>query len=273
MPGPRNPGPMTAHAMGNEPPEAADPTRWTETQLSSARFDQPPFPGRPHVPFLICSTRRTGSYLLCRLLIQAGIGVPHEYLNPIHIFALCDRWRIQPRDSSAYIGELFRRRTTANGAWGAKVQWPQLARHRAAVEQVLTPAARFIHLHRSDSAAQAVSLHIAYRTGSWGTDGRSTTPAIKVDAGDPFHLRRCLSEIQEQEAAWHQWLSDQGRPVLDLSYETLAADQPGSVAAIAAFLGMPHGSWTPPRAEPRPPQHGPPADARATWRDLLFARP
>src|ERR1700685_4074364 len=56
--------------------------RYTELQVSSELLDQPAFSGEPKKIF-ICSTPRSGSYLLCRHMINAGLGVPHEYFNPI----------------------------------------------------------------------------------------------------------------------------------------------------------------------------------------------
>ena len=56
--------------------------RYTELQISSELLDQPEFTDQPK-KILICSTPRSGSYLLCRQMINAGLGIPHEYFNPI----------------------------------------------------------------------------------------------------------------------------------------------------------------------------------------------
>src|SRR3954454_14110809 len=56
--------------------------RYTEAQMTSELLDQPEFTGEPRKIF-ICSTPRSGSYMLCRFMINAGLGVPHEYFNPV----------------------------------------------------------------------------------------------------------------------------------------------------------------------------------------------
>src|SRR5207237_10147317 len=56
--------------------------RYTEAQMTSELLDQPSFSGQPRKIF-ICSTPRSGSYMLCRYMINAGLGVPHEYFNPV----------------------------------------------------------------------------------------------------------------------------------------------------------------------------------------------
>jgi hypothetical protein len=57
-------------------------TRYDELQLSSELLDRPPCPVRAKV--FICSTPRTGSFLLCRAMIHHGIGIPHEYFHGRH---------------------------------------------------------------------------------------------------------------------------------------------------------------------------------------------
>src|SRR5438477_1047551 len=65
--------------------------RYTEAQITSELLDQPPFFETPRKIF-ICSTPRSGSYMLCRLMINAGIGVPHEYFNPVIMRGIAPRF-------------------------------------------------------------------------------------------------------------------------------------------------------------------------------------
>src|SRR5437762_2348430 len=64
--------------------------RYTEAQITSELLDQPQFSGEPRKIF-ICSTPRSGSYMLCRFMINAGLGVPHEYFNPVIMRAIAPR--------------------------------------------------------------------------------------------------------------------------------------------------------------------------------------
>src|SRR5438270_1426931 len=64
--------------------------RYTEAQLTSELLDQPEFTGEPQKIF-ICSTPRSGSYMLCRYMVNADIGVPHEYFNPVIMRAIGPR--------------------------------------------------------------------------------------------------------------------------------------------------------------------------------------
>src|SRR5215469_12777515 len=64
---------------------------YTEQEVNSEAFDQPV--SRVGAKIIICSTPRTGSYLLCRAMIHAGIGIPHEYFNRMNAGIIGSRYR------------------------------------------------------------------------------------------------------------------------------------------------------------------------------------
>ena len=80
--------------------------RYTERQMTGELLDQPAFAGEPKKLF-ICSTPRSGSYLLCRYMINTGLGVPHGYLNPIIMRQIAPRLGLGP----AIEGLKWRRRS------------------------------------------------------------------------------------------------------------------------------------------------------------------
>ena len=94
----------------------------------------------PHTPlkstYIVCTTPRTGSNLLCFALAKQGIGVPIEYLNFRGNMSTQDFYnRITKGDFQAdnesemtimemcskYIPEIVHCRTTTNGFFGMKV--------------------------------------------------------------------------------------------------------------------------------------------------------
>jgi len=112
--------------------------------------------GPPKISYLICTTPRSGSTLLCELLADTGIaGRPDEYFQQLRSTGL----PMRPRDyldgvapeivpAEAHDGELEQhnlydpyrffdfheyvdwvkaRATTSNGVFGAKVMWPYMA--------------------------------------------------------------------------------------------------------------------------------------------------
>jgi len=182
--------------------------RYTERQISSELLDQPEFPGLPRKVF-ICSTPRSGSYLLCRAMINAGLGVPHEYFNPIVIrqiaprFGLREeignlRWwprgrldRLSLRRSERaaeaeflekYLRALMSKRCQG-GVFAAKMHYRDYRKVLDnPVGRRLLDGGLFIHLYRDDMLKQAVSAHFAQLTGRWGIDDAVTTdPEVNPD--------------------------------------------------------------------------------------------
>ena len=55
--------------------------RMHHDEIDGREWDLPPRAEPPAHRVAICSTPRSGSYLLCRQMINAGIGLPHEYFR------------------------------------------------------------------------------------------------------------------------------------------------------------------------------------------------
>ncbi len=214
------------------------PIRYNELQISSDLLDQRHCPVRAKV--FICSTPRTGSYLLCRAMIHHGIGVPHEYFHVLHaaiigprvgINALQNGWLLKTDAGArrAYIRELMYRRTV-NGIFSAKVQWSEFAQFLNNPEGLeLFQNGHFLYLYREDLLAQAISLHISYQTGRWGFDGLVTSePRSEPNFLDNASINKYLEEISAHDMAWRRFFTRHRISPLTVSYESLIADT-GSV--------------------------------------------
>jgi LPS sulfotransferase NodH len=241
--------------------------KMTELEISSARFDQSPGPAEGVRKFLISSTQRSGSFLLCRQLINAGIGIPQEYFNPLHIGHLCRRWKLSPQAGRDYIHELYAKRTTPNGTWGTKLQWPQYAANRLVIDDVLRDVSHYLFLYRADIAAQAVSLHVSLLTGIWGFDGTKTTQGRSdAQVGDIRHVARCAKKIAQENEEWRNFFTLRRITPLAICYEDFVADQQDSVRRIAQFLGLDDTAYRVPAPEEREDRF--PPEIEAVKRDL-----
>lgn len=239
--------------------------RYTEQQVNSDLLDQPAFAGEPRKLF-ICSTPRSGSYLLCRYLINAGLGVPHEYFNPIIMRQIAPRlglgsaiqrlaWRprswidrlpfgSRPRAAEEdflrqYLAALIPWRCQG-GVFAAKIHFNQF------VKVLDNPTGRrlldggvFVHLYREDLLKQAVSTHFANLTGRWGIDETLTTaPMEQPDFFDTAAMDATLQGLAEEDVGWRVLLARNGLSPLSVSYEELCKDPFGFVATIAVRLGV-----------------------------------
>jgi trehalose 2-sulfotransferase len=238
--------------------------RYTEAQMTSAELDQPEFNGEPAKIF-ICSTPRSGSYMLCRYMINAGLGVPHEYFNPVIMremaprlglgdagglkwrrFSLRDRLPFGKVDRAAeviflrkYVAALIARRCQL-GIFAAKIHFDQY--HRVLDNPVghkLLDGGLFIYLFREDLLKQAVSRNFAYVTGRWGIDERITTAPMAPDGLlNARGIDRELETLADEDRGWRVLLARNGLSPVSISYEQFTKDPAGFVAAIAHRLGV-----------------------------------
>jgi LPS sulfotransferase NodH len=150
---------------------------------------------------IICAAPRTGSYELCRFLIAAGVGVPHEYFNSSYASRLARRWALagDPLSESGldhYLSSL-RKRRSQNGVFATKLQFRQFDavlrnRHGA----TLFESACVVHLFRIDVATQFASLRAALESGNWDFSKRQTTaPLIRDQAKSEAFMRQAAAEL------------------------------------------------------------------------------
>ncbi len=240
--------------------------RYTELQIGSELLDQPAVIGETKKVF-ICSTPRSGSYLLCRHMINAGLGVPHEYFNPIVMRQMAprlglaedleglswwprgrrDRLLMRRRDEPAaelaflekYVAFLTSRRCQA-GVFAAKTHFRDFRRTlNNRVGDELLKDGLFIYLYREDLLRQAVSEHFAQLTGRWGIDETVTTePAACADFFDIAAIDRALNDLADQDRGWRVFMARRGVVPMSISYERLCEDPFAFVEAIARRLGV-----------------------------------
>jgi LPS sulfotransferase NodH len=223
-------------------------TRYNELQLSSELLDRPPCPVRAKV--FICSTPRTGSFLLCRAMIHHGIGIPHEYFHSMHAGIIGPRLGIgalrnggllksESELRRAYITALMARRTN-NGIFSAKVQWWEFEQNLDNPEGLeLLQNAHFIHLYRENLLDQAISLHIARQTGRWGFDELVTTPpAPNPQFFDNRAINNNLDLVARHDMNWRMFFARNRITPLMISYERLRDDVAGVLRTIVEVFGL-----------------------------------
>lgn len=172
----------------------------------------------PDQAYLVCATPRSGSTLLCEMLLATGrAGRPLEHFEvlihtslprqPREYFLECGDPELlevlaplEPGAPSAESPEAWRTRiltegSTENGVWGGKLMWGHvedlLGRvHRlagladadlATALHALLGDLRLIYVARQDRVAQAVSLWRAIQTQSWRADTTSSAQASRAD--------------------------------------------------------------------------------------------
>jgi trehalose 2-sulfotransferase len=203
---------------------------------------------RKSTVYIIASTNRTGSYLLCEGLEATQIaGRPTESLTAEFRRTLCDAFYGIEMSFPVSMRVMVEERTGANGVFGAKIHWDQVedigpesgyegSPYVFLLEEF--PGARYIYLSREDTLAQAISLNIASQTGEWWRATNVTNP-FKTPVQpiyNPDEILRIEVEIRRQCQAWENFFRVEAIMPLRMDYETLAAGYTNEVGRALEFL-------------------------------------
>ena len=205
-------------------------------QELNAEFDlSPPHQEPPAHTYVVCSTPRTGSTLLCRLLGQTGtMGLPMEYFNP-HLHLRFLRRRFGSDDVATIARTLMAVRSTPNGCFGFKAHYDQFARFGAQRRpHFVFPELKYVFVTRDDLLAQAISYSRALLSGEWtrAGEGAQATPF------DKQHILACLDYISSRNRMWETYFSVCGIRPMRLGYEQLCADPGGAIDAVCRHVGV-----------------------------------
>lgn len=228
---------MTAEATAKRPDSLA---------LIGPEYDRPsPHPAERTL--IICSAPRTASTELCRCLLAAGIGIPHEYFHPNYARQLGERWGfsrspLEPSELFRYIKAL-RHWRAQGGVFATKLQFPQFDLNlRNEHGRRLFEGATVVHLFRPDATAQYASYRNALETGVWGFSAHLTTPAVVRDVQDSDKfLTQALRELEwlmGQDAAFRCLFTLLGIKPIFVTTDELVADPRHAVRGIADAMRL-----------------------------------
>jgi len=230
---------------------------------------------RPFVSYVICTSPRSGSTLLCSLLDRTGVaGCPDSHFHAPSL----DRWLAEygfEADRFACEGDAMRavvsaarqRGTGDTGIFGLRLQQASfgyfMERLRGIFPDCSSDVTRieaafgrtlFIHLCRRNKVEQAVSLVKARQTGLWhkapdGTELERLSPP-KAPVYDHAEIARQVSGLSAMDAAWEAWFDAENVAPLRLSYDDLATDHRAALSRVLTALGVKAGPvpMTPPLA-------------------------
>jgi trehalose 2-sulfotransferase len=203
----------------------------------------------PRSTYIVASTPRTGSTLLCEGLEATGVaGRPAEVFAPDFMGMWEEYWSL-PEGSTfdEFLQAALAYGTTPNGVYGLKIHWSHvlLLAERLAVAddlsrvlEALFPDAAYINIVRRDRRAQALSFFRALGTNEWCRFvGTVAADATQLEL-DHDMVRSLEAEMKDQQRGWMQYFSERGIEPLVVEYERLESDYRGEIARALAFLGF-----------------------------------
>ncbi len=213
--------------------------------------------------YVICTSPRSGSTLLCKLLAATGVaGKPESYFHQpsisgwaAYLGLVHDPAAPETEQLKAIFRAALAAGTRDTGVFGLRLQrhsfdflvrklallHPGLpsdaARFRAAFGRTL-----FVHLTRCDKLEQAVSYVKAEQTGLWhaAPDGTELErlSAPQEPTYDEHEIATCLERMTAYDRHWTQWLTASGIDPLRITYEELSAAPKESLRILLDRLGL-----------------------------------
>jgi trehalose 2-sulfotransferase len=218
-----------------------------EKQIEAAmsqEHDLPPAPKR--MSYLICSSPRTGSNLLCAALWKTQMaGRPFEYLQPTAVAVY--RRRIEtPRFATPheYLRLLYAQRTTPNGVFGLKLHFSDFNtcfRNTSDKHKLLRSFDHIIVLGRRNKLAQAISNTRALATSAWfaANDVEAAEIRRRPVRYHAAAIAKSLAFCIAEDAGWRSTIEGFALEHHRVHYEELVEDFSSQISNVLTYLNLP----------------------------------
>lgn len=185
---------------------------YTHTKFDHEFIDSP----LPSIGYVVCSTPRCGSSLLCETLSRTLLaGVPTEYFDEMTRQDFCRVWKIDKNEH--YLPALIRKKTSPNGVFGFKAHFHQYA-ETFGTESLpnFCPRLKYIWVSRRDPVRQAVSYWRAIQTNQWASTHQCTNDSPQFDFEQ---IRKLKQQNEFEQREWKKFFDRHAIQPLQLTYE------------------------------------------------------
>jgi LPS sulfotransferase NodH len=207
---------------------------------------------KPSISYIIASTQRSGTHLLCSVLRSTGIaGSPDEFFLSKPGETWEKRWGAPSRNG--YVERVLQDNTGTNGVFGAVVMWNYFERMLQMLQeipahenlngaQVLAAVfgnPKYIWMRRRNRVEQAVSWAMACQTGVWAQRVGVTSQPHATPKFDFRVIDEWCNRISDHEASWANYFRENQIEPLVLYYEDVVACHRTAAERVLEFLALP----------------------------------
>lgn len=202
---------------------------------------------------LFAATGRSGSFLTCDLISQAGdLPFPDEYLNFGMLAASTAFDFPEHLNDAARLEYVMAAQRESHGLFACKVMWPVFAgffgnKPDASKDEMrelgnraleLLGRTGFVWIRRRNRIAQAVSFEKARQSRIWTKMDHQTEKSVSL-LYSYQRILTCLRQIEYQEAQWQNFFEANDLEYYEVWYEDLLSDMERHVDEALQFLGLP----------------------------------
>ena len=206
----------------------------------------------PAISYIIASVQRSGTHLLCSILRSTGIaGSPEEHFLSKPGETWEKRWGSPSR--AAYVQQVLRKNTTANGVFGIVVMWSyfeqmlqllqEIPEYKNLNEAELLAAVfhkpKYIWIRRRNHVEQAVSWAMACQTGVWTQKREEKSQPHDAPKFDFKVIDEWCKRIAAHDEGWANYFRENQIEPLVLFYEDVVASHRAAAEDILKFLRLP----------------------------------
>jgi trehalose 2-sulfotransferase len=216
----------------------------------------------PSISYVIASVQRSGTHLLCSILRSTSIaGSPGEHFlsKPGEVWE--KRWGTPSR--AAYVQQVLRQNTAANGVFGTVIMWSYFERMLQMLKEIpdyknlngaqLLAAVfnkpKYIWMRRRNHVEQAVSWAMACQTGVWTRKADEKSQSHAIPKFDFKVIDEWCRRIAAHDEGWVNYFRENQIEPLVLFYEDVVASHRTAAEAVLELLGL---SFPPGLEIPRP---------------------
>ncbi len=213
--------------------------------------------------YIICTSPRSGSTLLCRMLQEVGsAGMPDSHFhdpelekwfeyyglssdafeNPQEALrAIFHAAQLAGRGNADVFGLRLQRGSFDFLMTQLKVLYPACEDDKTRFERAFGKTL-FVHLYRPNKLDQAISVVKAMQSGLWHKAPEGTELERSCKGQEPVYDRAAISEelaaFVKADADWNSWFATEGiRPLL-INYEALSTDPHTQLSRVLNALGL-----------------------------------
>ncbi len=216
----------------------------------------------PAISYIIASVQRSGTHLLCSILRNTGVGgSPKEHFLSKPGETWEKRWGAPSR--LAYVQNVLRQNTAANGVFGTVVMWSYFERMLEMLQEipvyknlngaellaVVFRKPKYIWMRRRNHVEQAVSWAMACQTGIWSQKVEKKSQPRAIPKFDFKVIDEWCNRIAAHDDGWANYFHENQIEPLILFYEDVITSHRIAAERILEFLELP----LPPDLEIPPP--------------------